>query len=639
MKSITIGTAGHIDHGKSALVRALTGKDPDRLPEEKRRGITIDLGFADVDLGEVRIGFVDVPGHERFVKNMLAGAHGIDAVALVIAADEGVMPQTREHFDICRLLGIRNGLVVITKSDLVEEALLQLVHDEAEDLVKGSFLEDSPILTVSARTGAGLDQLKEMLLKVAANVPERSVDFVPRLPVDRVFSMKGFGAVVTGTLVAGQIQEGDELELLPRGVPVRVRGVQVHGKTVSQAQAGQRTAVNLGGIDTSEVGRGMVLAPKDRLRASQILDVRLEVLPNVLRPVRSRARVRLHIHAAEVLGRIRVIEDQGLIEPGQAGFAQLRLETPVVAVMGERFILRTYSPSQTIAGGHVLDPLATKHRGRDFARVRTQLNTLNQAERVAQLSTFVNTAGDFGLNAADLAGRTGWTDGILLSLIKVAQASNVVKSCEGRLLAPANFSSLSTLVIDEVKTHHAREPLSRGLSKEKLREQHFAHLPPEIFRGVIARLEESELVVSEKDVLKTPEHSLEVKGADADLRNNVERVYAESGLEPPTLEDALTKAGVTKSQQAHGRKLLQLLIDKGTIVRLQGDMLFHRRALEGLQLKLREYGDSHEPERLIDVAAFKNLAGVSRKYAIPLLEFFDRERITRRAGDKRLILK
>jgi selenocysteine-specific elongation factor len=267
------------------------------------------------------------------------------------------------------------------------------------------------------------------------------------------------------------------------------------------------------------------------------------------------------------------------------------------------------------------------------------METLEKPDRVAQISTLVNSAGDFGVDAADLAARTGWTNDVLNKAINAAQASNVVIASEGRLLAPARYSLLSSLVVDEVKSHHAREPLSRGLSKETLRERHFARLPPEVFRGVIASLEVKRLVVSEKDVLKTPEHSLEVKGADADLRNNVERVYAESGLEPPTLEAALAKAGVPKSQQAHGRKLLQLLIDKGTIVRLQGDMLFHRTALQGLRLKLREYGDSHEPERLIDVAAFKNLAGVSRKYAIPLLEFFDRERITRRAGDKRLILK
>jgi selenocysteine-specific elongation factor len=334
MSSIIIGTAGHIDHGKSALVQALTGKNPDRLPEEKRRGITIDLGFADLDLGEVRVAFVDVPGHERFVKNMMAGAHGIDAVALVIAADEGVMPQTREHFDICRLLGISHGIIVITKTDLVDEDMLSLVRAEAEELVAGSFLEGAPIIPVSAKTAAGLEELRATLHQIALETPARSADFVTRLPVDRVFTMKGFGAVVTGTLVSGQISEGDELELLPGGARVRARGVQVHGAAVRSAAAGQRTAVNLAGVDLSVIERGMVLAEVGRLATTQILDVQLEVLDSAPRAVRTRARVRLHIGSAEVLGRVRVLNLPGEIAPGDSGFAQLRLETPVVAVHG-----------------------------------------------------------------------------------------------------------------------------------------------------------------------------------------------------------------------------------------------------------------------------------------------------------------
>src|SRR5689334_16554980 len=308
MSSLIVRTAGHIDHGKSALVRALTGVDPDRLPEEKRRGITIDLGFADLELEDLRIGFVDVPGHERFVKNMLAGAHGIDLLALVIAADEGVMPQTREHFDICRLLGVRNGVVVITKSDLVEQELLPLVEEEARTLVAGSFLQDAPVIAVSAKTGEGLEDLKSHLTEVAARVPPRSSDFVTRLPIDRAFSMKGFGAVVTGTLIAGEISEADELELLPPATKARVRGLQVHGHAVKQANAGQRTAVNLAGLDTAQIERGMVLAPVGRLHPTQILDVWLDVLPGAPRPVRTRSRVRFHIGATEVLGRVTVLD-------------------------------------------------------------------------------------------------------------------------------------------------------------------------------------------------------------------------------------------------------------------------------------------------------------------------------------------
>lgn len=639
MKSVTIGTAGHIDHGKSALVAALTGKDPDRLPEEKRRGITIDLGFADLDLGDVRIGFVDVPGHERFVKNMLAGAHGIDAVALVIAADEGVMPQTREHFDICRLLGIKTGLIVITKTDNAEAELVELVRDEAQELVKGSFLEGAPIISVSAKTGSGMDQLKSVLRETAARVPERSADFVPRLPVDRVFSVKGFGAVITGTLISGEIAEGSELELLPAALPVRARGIQVHGNSVSRAYAGQRTAINLGGIERSAIERGMVLAPPKRLRATQILDVRIDVLPDALRALRSRARVRLHMHAAEVLGRIRVLNESGLIEPGASGFAQLRVESPVIAAAGERFILRSYSPSLTIAGGEVLDPFATKHRGRDFSTVQERLATLSKHDRVSQIATFLRIAGDVGLRLPDLAARTGWNDKALKESIDLAVSSAGVVACEGAFIDPENFAGLCERTLAGVKAHHKREPLARGIARETLRERFFAHAPPEIFRAVLAKLEADGQLVSERDVVRARDHTLEVTGADAEIRAKLAQLYAEAGLEPPSLDDALQRSGVVKTQLAHGRKLLQLLIGDSTIIRIQGDLFFHAAALEELRQKLRKFGDEHEPDRLIDVANFKELAGVSRKYAIPLLEYFDREKITRRAGDKRVINK
>src|SRR5258706_13442328 len=373
MKSIIVGTAGHIDHGKTALVRALTGIDADRLPEEKRRGITIDIGFADLDLGEVRIGFVDVPGHERFVKNMLAGAHGIDVVALIIAADESVMPQTREHFDICRLLGVQQGLIVITKKDLVEEDLLQLVRAEAQELVAGSFLEDAPVITVSSRTGEGIEELKTALRVAGRQAPSRSSDFITRLPIDRAFTMRGFGAVVTGTLIAGEISEGEELELLPAGARVRVRGVQVHGSPVARASAGQRTAINLGGVEAAAIERGMILAPAGRLRPALAIDVLVNLLESAPRPLRSRQRVRVHLGAAEVLARVRVLAEGGEIKPGQNGLVQLRTETEIVGVLGDRFILRSYSPQITIGGGLILDPFLPPHRAPAIASARALL--------------------------------------------------------------------------------------------------------------------------------------------------------------------------------------------------------------------------------------------------------------------------
>jgi selenocysteine-specific elongation factor len=638
MLSIIVGTAGHIDHGKTALVRALTGVDADRLPEEKRRGITIDLGFAELDLDDVRIGFVDVPGHERFIKNMLAGAHGIDVVALVIAADEGVMPQTREHFDICRLLDVRQGIIVITKTDTVDEELLELVRAEAEELVAGSFLEGAPIINTSARTGAGIAGLKKALREVAREVPARSSEMVARLPVDRAFTMRGFGAVVTGTLVGGSISEGDEMELLPACERVRVRGVQVHGQAVGMAEAGQRTAVNLGGVEAATVLRGMVLAPLGRLRPAQMIDARAFVLEGAPRPLRSRARVRVHLGAAEVLARVRVLEETGEIAPGAQGFVQLRLESPVVALPGERFIIRSYSPAQTIAGGLVLDPLAAKHRGREALQARARLAALTSADRAAQLALFVETAGERGLRLEDIAARTGWRDELLDQSAAEAIARGAVFQAENVYIGSAAFERLSRAAQEEVAAHHRREPLARGLPRETLRERHFAHTGPEVFRSVITHLEKAGALVSERELVRAAGHTLTLSPADAALRDRLEQVYVDAALEAPGFDEALARAGGKPGAREHGRKILQMLIDGGQLLRVHQDLFFHRQALDQLIKKLREYGASAGPERLIDVAAFKELAGVSRKYAIPLLEYLDRERITRRAGDKRMIL-
>jgi selenocysteine-specific elongation factor len=644
MHSIIIGTAGHIDHGKSSLVQALTGKDPDRLPEEKRRGITIDLGFADLDLGDVSVGFVDVPGHERFVKNMLAGVHGIDAVALVIAADEGVMPQTREHFEICRLLNVQQGLVILTKTDLVEDELLSLVRAEAEELVAGSFLDGAPIVPVSVRSRIGLDELRAELRQIANLTPERSSDFVTRLPIDRAFTMKGFGVVVTGTLVAGEIAAADELELLPIGRRVRARGVQVHGTLVSRAQSGQRTAVNLAGAEVSEIERGMTLAPIGRLLPTQIIDVELKVLPTAPRAIRTRSRLRVHLGSAEVLARVRVLNNRGEVSPGESGFAQLRFENPVVALHDERFIIRSYSPAETIAGGLVLDPQATKHRGREMAKTHERLRSLLDSERPGKLAVFVAAAGDHGLRPSDIAARTGWNDEVVMQVAKQAQETTTVgdatiMDADGVLVSTENFERLSRIAIDEVKRHHEREPLARGLARETLRERHFTHAAPEIFRTVITRLEKDGALIAEKDIVRAREHGQELSAADEQLREKISQAYKRSALEAPTLDQALVEAGVPAAQRTHARKILQLLLDNGTLVRVQGEMFFHTHAIEHLKGLLRAFATAHEPERLIDVPGFKDLAGVSRKYAIPLLEYFDRERITVRAGDKRIILK
>ncbi|HSK63867.1 MAG TPA: selenocysteine-specific translation elongation factor [Pyrinomonadaceae bacterium] len=639
MKSFIIGTAGHIDHGKSALVRALTGTDPDRLPEEKRRGITIDLGFADLQLDDLKLGFVDVPGHERFIKNMLAGAHGIDLLALVIAADEGVMPQTREHFDICRLLGVANGLIVITKKDLVEEEMLSLVEDEARALVAGSFLEGAPVLAVSAKTGAGLAELKTQLVSVGQRVPPRSADFVMRLPIDRAFSMKGFGTVVTGTLISGHIAEADELELLPPGVKVRVRGLQVHGQAVKQAHAGQRTAVNLAGVDTAQMERGMVLAPAGRLRPTQILDGWIDVLPGIARPVRTRSRVRFHIGAAEVLGRVTVLDGPAEIPAGGGALAQVRLEAPVVALHGDRFVLRSYSPADTIAGGTVVNPFAAKHRRKEIEQTTQLLRSLMSSERGSKFASFVQLSGKHGVRVGDLAAMTGWTSEVLAQAAAAAIGQGSVVESGGVYLSRESFAQLSAEVIDELERHHKREPLARGMLRETLREKLFAHSLPELFGAVIGRLEANGQVVSEKDVIRSSGHRVDLTDQDAKLSEQIEKTYRDAGVEAPSLDEAMARAGIAAAQRAQARKIVQLLLDGGKLVRVQGEMFMHAEVIDNLKTRLRDYAAAHEPDRLIDVPAFKTLAGVSRKYAIPLLEYFDREQVTRRAGDKRVILK
>ena len=638
MSSIIIGTAGHIDHGKSALVRALTGTDPDRLPEEKKRGITIDLGFADLELDGIRFGFVDVPGHERFVKNMLAGAHGIDLLALVIAADEGVMPQTREHFDICKLLGIKSGIVVITKTDLVDAEMLSLVEDDAAELSSHSFLESAPVVAVSSRTGAGLTELKEKLKEVARRVPARSTELVTRLPIDRAFSMKGFGPVVTGTLISGEIAEGAELELLPKKLTVRVRGTQVHGKAVARAVAGQRTAVNLAGVDVAQLERGMVLAEPRTLRTTQIIDVRIDVLPNAPRGVRSRSRVRLHLNAAEVLARVRVLDHSSEIASGKSGLAQLRLEVPISTVHGDRFILRSYSPAETIAGGVIVDPFAVKHRGKEMGQTRSRMNRLIEANRVEKIVAFVEMSELGGRTVEDLIATTGLKREVISDLTSQGIEQGDVVEAGGLLLSTSSLARLSQGVLSELENHHKREPLARGMLRETLREKVFTHSPPELFAAVIQKLEASGQLVAEKDIIRASSHRVDLSEKDSRLREKLEEVYREAGVECPSIDDALVRAGVTGPQRIQARKVLQLLIEDRVILRVQNEMFMHSSVLDELKVKLLDHASRHEPERLIDVAGFKDLAGVSRKYAIPLLEYFDREKVTRRAGDKRIIL-
>jgi len=639
---IIVGTAGHIDHGKTALVKALTGVDADRLPEEKRRGITIDIGFAELDLGAVRIGFVDVPGHEKFVKNMLAGASGIDLVALVIAADAGVMPQTREHFEICRLLETKSGLIVLTKTDLIDEELLELVKLEAAELVENSFLENAPVIAVSAKTGDRIAELKQILQKLALKIPARKNETVARLPVDRSFSVKGFGAVVTGTLISGEINEASEMEILPIGKKVRVRGLQTHGKSVKTVHTGQRAAVNLGGIEHAELERGMILTAANVLRPTQIFDAQIEVLKDAKRSLKSRQRVRVHIGTLEALARVQVLNQANEIAQGEKDFVQIRLEMPVVAIPNERFIVRSYSPQITIAGGKILDALAIKHRRKDVENARKYLTNLIEAEiendKAKQIKLFLETANESGLTIADLQARTGWRDEILRkAMVKNVEKKAIIEA-ETFYVARTPFENLKTKTLAEIENYHRREPLSRGIPRETLREKIFSHLAPEMFKTTLIRLEKDGKISAEKDFVRANSYNRELSADEMRVRERLLKIYAEAKLEVPTLENTLNESTEgTKVLREHARKIFQLLLNSGEMVKVTEDFYFSKKAIAELIEKVKNFA-SKSPDRLIDVATFKAMAGVSRKYAIPLLEYFDRERITRRAVDKRLIL-
>lgn len=636
---VIVGTAGHIDHGKTALVKALTGIDADRLPDEKRRGITIDLGFAEMSAGDVHFGFVDVPGHERFVRNMLAGASGIDLVLLVVAADEGVMPQTREHFEICRLLGLEHGVIALTKSDLADAETLELAHLDIAELVAGSFLETAAVVAVSSKTGAGVDELTEVLARAARETRARSDRFVTFMPVDRSFSIKGFGSVVTGTLNSGEIAEGDELMLLPDEVRVRVRGVQSHGESAKRVGSGRRTAVNLAGVDQDQVTRGMVLTARDVLGPTQLLDCEIDFLKDAPRSMKTRQRVRVHVGTAEVLARVQVLNDRAEIAPGDGDLVQLRLESPVAALPGQRLIIRSYSPQVTIGGGTIVDISPPKHRRRDIAAAQQSLYRLADVleNDTGWLLVLIENSAVRGMTLSDLRSRTGLMDMRLTTGLETLIEDGSIKEGGGRYVSSERFAAIGEDLLAGLAAFHKAEPLAPAMPREALLDK-FRTVPPELSAAVLVRLTVSEKIEQESDGFSLASHSTKLEGDDAKVSERISKIYSDARLEVPRLDEALSDAMAgTRISAAEARKLLQLLVSKGEIVKATDDFYFARTAIDDLIAKLKQYAAT-APDRLIDVAKFKELTGVSRKYAIPLLEYLDGERITRRAGDKRVII-
>jgi selenocysteine-specific elongation factor len=634
MRNVIVGTAGHIDHGKTALVRALTGIDTDRLEEEKRRGITIDLGFAHLEEAapngeKIRFGFIDVPGHEKFVRNMLAGVGGIDMVLLIISADEGVKPQTREHFDICRMLNIRHGITVLTKADLVDAETLEVVKLEVAEFLKGSFLDTAhaPTVAVSSLQKTGFDDLRKQLVRVAMETSARSTTSAMRLPIDRVFTMKGHGTVITGTMISGSVKKEDEVELLPDGRKLRVRGVQVHGSSAEVAQAAQRTALNLAGVTPEELSRGMTLATPELLRPTRRLDVSLTLLSSV-KTLKDRARVHLHAFSSETVAEA-VLVGAKEAKAGATVYAQLRTAEPLALAPGDRFIVRQFSPVITIGGGVVLDVApGTKKVG---VEARTEfLRTIESGNAQQALLARIARRGVVGLSVADAVSESGMLARELQPLISELEKRDAIVRFGDALVAHVALLQAEKGVLTRLTAFHDANRLKEGVSKEELREQ--TGLGAEFFAGVLDALVREKKIEISGELVRAAGRGVAMKSDESESKRQIEEAFSKAGLKVPALKDVLT---AVKVDRARAQQIVTLLLRDKTLVKLTDDLVFHKSALEALRTQMATL-KAASPK--IDVARFKDATGVSRKYAIPLLEWLDRERVTKRVGDERVIL-
>jgi selenocysteine-specific elongation factor len=635
-KKRVVGTAGHIDHGKTSLVRALTGIDTDRLPEEKRRGITIDLGFASWFTDDYQIGFIDVPGHERFVKNMLAGVGGIDSALLVVAADESIKPQTREHFAICKLLGIPTGLVAITKSDLVDTDIIELVRLEIEELVAGSLLEGKPIVPVSSTTGAGLDDVRAAIIESVAAVDDRDASTrVFRLPIDRVFTMKGFGSVITGTTYSGRIAVESEVEALPGGDRSRARAIQVHGEPREVASAGERTSMNLADIPLERLHRGQQLIVPETLRTSQVITARLDLLEDA-KPLKEQTRIRFHHLASELLGTIRFVDDtEGELKPGQSAFVQIRLESPVVAVAGDRFVIRRYSPAFTIGGGTILDAHLPKlSRGTR----REILDALANGTLTARVDLMTKLAGIRGLTIEEVQARTGIVVSSLRDQLKwrtgaapdhdsrAAKAPVLHQISEGRWIHEDVLVDFRRRSMEFLDRYFKTNKMATNVPKSEFVQKLAPHNADFLLRDLVRE----KIVIVQGDALDIPGRSKTLGGAEGELARAIEKRFEDAGLQPPPVSEIINEKNY-KPKMIEG--VIGFLVKQGMLVRLADGIYVHRNALAAAREKI-----GARKGETIDVGQFKDFFGLSRKIAIPLLEYFDREGVTKRMGDSRRVL-
>jgi selenocysteine-specific elongation factor len=631
MKQVILGTAGHIDHGKTTLIKALSGIDTDRLKEEKERGITIELGFAHLQLpsGQV-LGIIDVPGHEKFVKNMVAGATGVDIVALVIAADEGVMPQTREHLEICQLLRVKRGIVVLTKIDMVDQEWLELVRDDVSDYLSGTFLADAPIMEVSAVTGQGLQELIALLDTMVKEVPDREAGNFFRLPIDRVFIMKGFGTVVTGTSISGSIRTGDEVTIYPQGLESRIRGIQVHNREVKEVSAGLRTAINLQGLEKEELERGNVVATKDSLRPTRILDVAFHLLASAPRKVKNRSVVRFHTGTAEIISTI-VLLDRDELTPGQTCFAEIRLEEPTAVMSRDRYVLRSYSPIRTIGGGEILNALPQKKK-RFSESALAELKVLNTGT-LSEVTEQYIAAGRFaGTEEAQLPFLTNASKRKLDEIVKALQARRriVQYDKEKALFIQADYyKKAREEILNTLTRYHQDFPLKVGLLKEELRSRTVGSNNPKLFNFLINQLTQEEIIVQEKELLRLTEHRVTLAQDQEEVRHKIEEIYRKSGIQPPYFKEIKEKFPGSTAQDVLG-----VMVKDGILIKVKEDLYFHMDVIEELKNRLIEFLKNTGE---IDTPQFKEMTNASRKYTIPLLEYFDITQLTMRVGDKRML--
>ena len=635
MKQIILGTAGHIDHGKTSLIKAVSGIDTDRLKEEKQRGITIELGFAALDLPDGQhVGIEDVPGHEKFVKNMVAGATGIDIVAMVIAADEGVMPQTREHMEICTLLGVRYGFVVLTKIDMVDEEWLELAMDDIRTFTRGTFLEERPIVPVSSVTGEGLPRFIETLQGICAEVPERKQTGLFRLPVDRVFTMKGFGTVITGSLVSGKIAVGETIMIYPSRTKSKVRGIQVHNAGVNEALAGQRTAINFQGLDIAAVNRGDVLARPDTLTPSYMADLAFHYLASAPKPIKNRTRIRFHTGTSEIMGNL-ILLDRDELAPGTTTAVQVRLDTPVALVKEDRYVVRSYSPVRTIGGGEVLNPIPAKHK-RFRSDITDALNALAEMPPETVIDFHARQAGFQGTEHGDLRLVTNLPDKKLEGAISalLSRRDLIMVDRDRRLYVHAEtYAALRQLVLDQLGAYHAKNPLKAGMPREELRSKFPRHIHPKLAPLVVNQMLKGEELAAEEDTIRLAGHKVSLAMDQSQLQEKILQAYARGGITPPYFKDICQSLQVAPQD---ARDVLQLLVERNQVVKVKEDLFFQRAVIDDLKQRLVSF---LRDKGVITTPEFKDMTGASRKYVIPLAEYFDTVNVTIRVGDTRQLRK